>query len=222
MKPVTTTIILIRQLYWAGMSHMLLRPCCQGLEWLIILPSSLTATSPLAAYAVLDHHTWKNYQYWRTVFSKPSKTLRGLHADSKCLGGAGEPVDPVTSLWRKSHLKLMFKTSLWRWKIEHQALVLWFKLFKASFIYFYFFKNIWCPEVFNQPNYVFSDILYLYTNFAQGHCSKKIWFNLQSFIFGSMVQELPTFLLAHKALGWESNIKTPSATASIRNTFYYV
>ncbi len=42
-KPLTTTIILIRPLYWAGMSHMQQRPCFGGLEWIIILPSSLTA-----------------------------------------------------------------------------------------------------------------------------------------------------------------------------------
>lgn len=166
MKPVTTTIILIRQLYWAGMSHMLLRPCCQGLEWLIILPSSLTATSPLAAYAVSDHHTWKNYQYWWTVFSKPSKTLRGLHADSKCLGGAGEPVDPVTSLWCKSHLKLMFKTSPWRWKIRHRALVLWFKLFKASFIIFFF-------KTFSVQKYLTNRIMSSVTFCIYTHISLK-------------------------------------------------
>lgn len=41
-KPVTTTIILIRPLYRAGMLHMLQRPCW-GFEWIIILPSNLTA-----------------------------------------------------------------------------------------------------------------------------------------------------------------------------------
>lgn len=41
-KPVTTTIILIRPLHGAGVS-MLKRPCCRGSEWVIILPSSLTA-----------------------------------------------------------------------------------------------------------------------------------------------------------------------------------
>ena len=62
-KPVTTTIILIRPLYWAGMSHMLLRPCCRGLEWLIILPSSLTALPCFAAYAILYCLTWKNVEH---------------------------------------------------------------------------------------------------------------------------------------------------------------
>lgn len=82
-KPVTTTIILIRPLYWAGMSHMQLRPRCQGLEWLIILPSSLTAPpcSPPT-------------QYWSTipeitvsaVFSaKLLKLQKGSQADSSCV-----------------------------------------------------------------------------------------------------------------------------------------
>lgn len=84
-KPVTTTIILIRPLYWAGMSHMRLRPRCQGLEWLITLPSSLTSPpcSPPTQY-------WSNIPEItvstdRPFLAHPLKLQKSSKADSSCV-----------------------------------------------------------------------------------------------------------------------------------------
>lgn len=100
-KPVTTTIILIRPLYWAGMSHMRLWPCCQGLEWLIILPSSLTSPScsPPTQYW---SNTWNNCQHWQTVFSKPFETPERLKGRFKlCPSPDEKALNPVVFLWCK-------------------------------------------------------------------------------------------------------------------------
>lgn len=117
-KPVTTTIILTRPLYWAG---MLRRPCCRGLEWVIILPSSLAALPCSLPTEYCSTIPGGSANTPTGSFQSIFETPRGPKADS-------------SSVWRVSkrllillcgaNVDLTLKVRLWRLSLVAYALKL--------------------------------------------------------------------------------------------------